>query len=514
MGSKSGVDGAIDVVLINTSGAAYNASGGGGGGGNAAAGATGSAVPADADYLGFSVGGTLTGVSATNPLPASISTNYTTPDGRQVVVESNASILFSDDFGGAAVDTTVRWDVIDGGLPANPTLHGKSLTQSAIGSGVTGMTDAVSGSALTVTMGTTASAERWYLSQQAFAGAEDLMFILQKSQALAANSIWIGLVEVDPTTLIPLYNAGAPSYTINGQTVPAYFTNAGGAELGLQTTGTAYASCAIGDSSSTAAAGSTATALQTLVATNNEFMVEFHAEDVIVSNGTPDSIVAKNTTPSRVSTQVPNDGKVYKLLMRFRNVGTPGSSTTVSIARILLWNSQEMRVEVTSGRGDSNPQKALAVNIAGGSLPAGSATIGAVTISGTPITFSPYAPNNSVGETFMTAPFLNATGTPAPQPIKAGAGRVYSGQAWNNSASPAWLKIFNAAYGSVTLGTTSPVANIMVPANSVVNLADVFGMYGMYCATAISCALTGGGALLDTTAIGTAGVVGVMIGYA
>ena len=40
-------------------------------GGNAAAGPTGAAVPASADFIGFNVGGLLTGVSAANPLPVS-----------------------------------------------------------------------------------------------------------------------------------------------------------------------------------------------------------------------------------------------------------------------------------------------------------------------------------------------------------------------------------------------------------------------------------------------------------
>jgi hypothetical protein len=44
-----------------------------GSGSNPAAGATGSAVPADADYVGFSSGGNLVGVSAANPLPVSAS---------------------------------------------------------------------------------------------------------------------------------------------------------------------------------------------------------------------------------------------------------------------------------------------------------------------------------------------------------------------------------------------------------------------------------------------------------
>ena len=40
--------------------------------GNPAAGPTGSPVPTDADFIGFSVGGTLTGVSAATPLPVTI----------------------------------------------------------------------------------------------------------------------------------------------------------------------------------------------------------------------------------------------------------------------------------------------------------------------------------------------------------------------------------------------------------------------------------------------------------
>ena len=111
MGTKSGIDGVLDVAVV---------SGGTGGGGNPAAGSTGAAIPSSADYLGFSAGGALTGVSAANPLPVASSTNYQSPDRRQVDVISNGAILFSDDFGGAAVDTTVRWDVIDGGLPSNP----------------------------------------------------------------------------------------------------------------------------------------------------------------------------------------------------------------------------------------------------------------------------------------------------------------------------------------------------------------------------------------------------------
>jgi hypothetical protein len=481
MGTKSGIDGVLDVAVV---------SGGGGGGGNPAAGSTGSATPSSADYLGFSLGGLLVGVSSATPLPVGDSTNYATPDGRAVKVQSNAAILFSDDFGGSAVDTTVRWDVIDGGLPANPSLHGKSLTQSAIGSGIAGMSDAVANSALTVTMGTTANAERWYLSQQAFAGAEDLLVILSKTQAIAANSVWIGLVEVDPATLIPLYNAGAPSYTINGGTVPFYFTNAGGVEVGLQTIATSYATAAVGDSSGVAAAGSTATALAALTSPS-EFFVEFHAEDVIASNGAVDSIAAKNASPSRVSTQVPNDGKVYKLLMRFRNVGTPGSSTTVTVQRALLWNSQEMRVEVASGRGDQNPQKAVAVNLAN-ALPSGANTIGTVYLT----------PRSASGAGNAKPIATGLTGL-----AQSGGHTIYGYDLYNAGSGLRFLQLYNST--STTFGSQgSPVVTIPIVAGA---KAQLYGDMGMQsCGSGIAWAITADAAGASQTGVSSGDLVGTV----
>jgi hypothetical protein len=420
----------------------------------------------------------LTGVSAANPLPATTSTNYATPDGRAVKVVSNAAILFSDDFGGSAL-SSARWDVLDGGLPANPTLDGQSLTQGAIGSGaamgsggnvVANSAITVSGSSVAIAMGVTSGAELWLLSKQAFAGTEDLFFTFAKSQALAANSIAVGLVECDPTTLIPLYNPGAPSFTVNGQTIPAWFTNAGLVELGCQTVNTAYAVCAIGDSSGSGAVGSTGTALAAMTGVS-EFLVEYHAEDVIASNGATDSTAAKNSFPSRVSSQCPNDGKVYRLLVRLRNVGTPASSTTVTFGRVMLWDSQEMRVEVASGRGDSNPQKGVAVNPSaiynsitpsftnGQAAPLQCAANGAlqVNLSGTSNVALKAA---TVGG---ATPSRIASGYDGV--IKSSAGQIYGYDLYNITASMRWFHIIpsttaEAAGGSLT---TQPVISIPIP---------------------------------------------------
>jgi hypothetical protein len=409
-------------------------------------------------------------------------TGYTSPDGRQVPICSNMAILFSDDFGGTSLDTTVRWDVLDGGLGANPTLHGKSATQGAIGSG-TAMGNGVNGSAntalsvassaLTVTMGTTNGAELWLLSQQAFAGSEDVSVVLSKSQALTANSIFIGLVEVNPNTLVPILNPN----------LAGYFTNMGGVEFGATVGANAYACQAIGDSSGSIATGSTAVALNALTATS-EFMIEFHAEDIICSNGAVDSVAGKSNLPSRVSTQVPNDGKVYKLLLRFRNVSTPGSSTTVAIQRALVVDNQELRVEVTSGRGDTNIQKAVAVNLSGNAV--------AQRVTGGLATFQRLSAATAV------------TGV-----VKASAGQVYLYDLINTQAAVRYLHLYNQATAP-TVGTSVPVLTIPLAASAKTSLSiDA----GLAFATGIAWAVTTDDAATPATA-GAAGDVQGTIGFA
>jgi hypothetical protein len=416
-------------------------------------------------------------------------TSYPTPDGRYVAEVSNAVILFSDDFGGTAVNTATRWDVLDGGLAANQALpsSGKSLTQGAIGSG-TNMGNGVDGaantaltvsaSALAITMGTTNGAELWLLSQQAFAGTEDLFFTLQKSQALAANSIQVGLVEVDPATLVPILNPNLANA----------FTNAGFAELGASATATAYSSAAIADSSSAYATGGNGTTLAAMTATS-EFLVEYHAEDVIVSNGAVDSAAAKNPVVSRVSSQVPNDGKVYKLLIRLRNTATPGASTTVTFGRIMLWNSQELRVEVASGRGDTNAQKGVAVNLAASSATV--ATSMAKATTGAPSTAR------------ITGNAANPYGS-----VKGGSGQLYGYDFLNTQASIRYVHFYNKTT-QPTLSTDTPLFTVPLPASAHVSLAADIGL-GQF-STGIEYQITTDDNTIPTTAGAAGDVVGTVL---
>jgi hypothetical protein len=431
---------------------------------------------------------------------------YASPDGRQVGVQSNMGVLFSDDFGGAAVDTAMRWDVFDGGLGANPTLRNKTLNQAAIGSGVSMMTGGgagsydvgvSTGSALTVKMGTNTNAEFWLLSQQAFAGTEDLTVLFTKTQSLLANSISATLVEVDPATLIPIYNAAAPSYTLNATVCPAPFTNMGGVEIGMATVATAFSCVAIGDSSTVGAVGSTGAATAAMT-TTSEFLVEFHAEDIITSNGTIDSPAGKAAVISRVSTQCPNDSKVYKLLLRFRNIGTPGSSTFVTIPRVLVVDSQEMRVEVASGRGDNNAQKAVAVNIAGGSIPAGAALMGGVNVRGATFGGMALLTTTSPGPRLAAA----ASGF-----FKATSGQMYSYDLLNTTASVVYLQLYQKATAGIP-GTDTPVMTIPLAANGKASLSiDVGWTFTTGIAWAVTTDAPGATIAGSGAVVGTVGYV-------
>ena len=104
------------------------------------------------------------------------------------------------------------------------------------------------------------------------------------------------------------------------------------------------------------------------------------------------------------------------------------------------------------------------------------------------------------GQTLGT---LVAPLTVAATVIKATAGRLYSISVGNAQATAIYLKVYNAA--SVTLGTTSAIQNYLVPANGTFNVT--INDYGLYFSTGICIAVTGGQALLDSTALTTAAVV-------
>ncbi|HVW75214.1 MAG TPA: hypothetical protein VHC39_16370 [Rhizomicrobium sp.] len=428
---------------------------------------------------------------------------YVSPNGKAITTHTTLDSLLSDDFGGTAVNTSTTWDVINGGLPAIVSGAAVSVmaaapvpafSQARIGSGITGMTDSVSASTLTVTMGTTLGAERWYLSQKVFAGKEDIFIILSRSQALAQNDLFIGLVEVDPVTFIPLLN---PNIAADGNGA-GEFTNRGGVQVLATATAGLFTAQAIGDSSSGIASGNAGTSI-TGMNTAQEYLIEIDSRDIIVSNANADSVSAKAATASRVSTQCPNDTRLYKLLLRFRNTGTPGSSTTVAVNRILVVDNYEQRVQISTAEGDQIGSKALGVNVVNTPGVNANVTGGNLALS----------PNAGIGPTAMHK--LTSAATTNATSVKTSNANLCAGSLRNRAASERYFKFYNKA-SAPTVGTDIPVLTIGLPPASSMMLADFTGAAGIRFGNGIAYAITGAYADSDTTAV-AAGDVDVNLVY-
>lgn len=80
--------------------------------------------------------------------------------------------------------------------------------------------------------------------------------------------------------------------------------------------------------------------------------------------------------------------------------------------------------------------------------------------------------------------------------VKATAGQVYGYYVSNSGAAAAYLKFYNATAASVTVGTTTPVLTLLVPAGAAANVGLP---YPVAFSTAITVAATTGVADSDTT---------------
>jgi hypothetical protein len=118
-----------------------------------------------------------------------------------------------------------------------------------------------------------------------------------------------------------------------------------------------------------------------------------------------------------------------------------------------------------------------------GALPAGTATIGAVNVK----------PATSGGLTIFRSIDLDET----EEEVKATAGQVFGWYIFNAAATTHYVKFYNATTANVTVGTTTPVLTIPVPAGSA---ANVFTDTGIAFGTAITAAATTGVADNDTGA--------------
>jgi len=262
------------------------------------------------------------------------------PDGNSIGMIGNVVDKFYDDFGGDALDLDL-WDVLEV---------------------VPGITYSVALSNLTINMGTDVNAELHITSKKCFTIPVDLTISMQLSQKLAANNIWIELVECDPLTgeLVP------------HATIPDEVRNRAGMYLGVSTiTGnTRYES--MGENSPELLVTAGVTMGPWTSAPGQDVLLEYRPEDLMISNVLGNSGIARNSNALRASTNFINPNRLYKMRMRFKNSDIPATATTVDIKRVICCDTQEIRVEVSGGRGHLNGGQAIAT-----------AMVGPVTIAGT-----------------------------------------------------------------------------------------------------------------------------------
>jgi hypothetical protein len=128
-------------------------------------------------------------------------------------------------------------------------------------------------------------------------------------------------------------------------------------------------------------------------------------------------------------------------------------------------------------------------------------------VSGTPT----FTPTGSTGQGASTYSAIISNATNSLTQIKSGATTINSIDVSNNSATPRYLKVFNALSASVIMGTTNANLNILIPPNS--SRSINCGAFGIRFATGFTIAITGGIANNDNTATGTANEVIVTSTY-
>ncbi len=403
-------------------------------------------------------------------------------DGSGVLQVGSVLEKWVDDFGGSAIDPTL-WDVYPGGTYASSGDSGINARplNTLNGSGVsTGITATVTNSELQIVMGTTANAEYWMVSKKMFTSPLDLYIGMRLSQRIANNSVWFELVECDPDT-----GELVPHLTVAGEV-----RNRGSMVFDGTAAG-AYAIQATCDDSGISNVVTTTTG--TTTAADVDVLLEMRPQDLVLSSVPMDSVAARTGSALRLSKQVPDANKAYKIRIRIRNGGTaPASSTTLTLYRVLAMDVQEITAEVTSGRGDNVAGKAMAVNITSSATVPVSLAAPGITADGT----------NKIKVISAAAVFNQFTTT--------GNRRLIHGVLRNTGASDAYLKLYNKNSAAV-VGTDIPVVTLAIPAGGALYIPEVAGVHGLGAGTSgLALAITGGAADADTTALTANQIVGTL----
>ena len=169
------------------------------------------------------------------------------------------------------------------------------------------------------------------------------------------------------------------------------------------------------------------------------------------------------------------------------------TATTTGTTTLNCWGAQCQYIPAITTQPVSGT---VTANIGTGALAAGTSAIGDVGVQ--------YRANATGAASGVN---ILSPATPAVQTIKAAAGRLLSITATNTNAAARFIKIWNTASGSITLGTTAALYEIAIPPNQTVQFVMEGGI-GF--ATAINMAVTGGQGLTNNAAVTLGDVTGIV----
>lgn len=215
-----------------------------------------------------------------------------------------------------------------------------------------------------------------------------------------------------------------------------------------------------------------------------------------------DALVASSTSPTvtvrahRVVNIPDDDVELYLYLWAWNGTTAPASTTTWTVGFVAVEDVVNVPTYIAGIRpqGFASPLPVV--------FPSAQAVSGTVGISSGTNAIGDFGVQYRANATGGATPVnLNCPATPAAQSIKASGGRLLTVFATNANASTSrYLKVFNTASGSVSMGTTLAVLDIELPPNRV-PVSISFGDGGVGFGTAISVAITGARGVADNTAI-------------
>jgi len=220
---------------------------------------------------------------------------------------------------------------------------------------------------------------------------------------------------------------------------------------------------------------------------NVENGVALYADQLVASASSNTKAVIERA--SRVENMPSSKVNLYIQIRAVNGAVAPASTTTMTLGFVSIEDYVPIQASITSNRPQS-PQASTYTTLSGTSN----------AVNATPVT---YATNSTTTVSLNSAATTNAT------LVKATAGIVYTIQANNTTASAKYLRLYNLTTAP-TVGTSTPVMVITIPASSSIDLA--IGAVGLKFATGISYAITNAAAYLDATAV-AAGDVQLLINY-